>query len=331
MNEWLPEDTINWLLETENPSVRYFTLTGLLGESPDSGVARKARAAIMEFGKAPEILSHQNPEGYWGDPKRFYTDKYTGTVWQLIILAELGADGRDPRIARACEFILENSQEQEYGGFSTYKSERTGGGLPTYVVPCLTGNLTWSLIRLGYLNDERVKRAIAWIRKYQRFDDGEEPGLKGHPYEKYIMCWGKHTCHLGAVKALKALAEIPPELRSPETIRTISEGVEYFLIHHIYKKSHDLKSVSKPGWLRLGFPLMYQSDILEILEILLKLDVRDPRMQDAIDILYGKKDSLSRWKMENSFNGKFVADIEKKGQPSKWITLKAARVLKNYS
>lgn len=330
MTDLLTENTLNWLLEKENPSVRYLTLTGLLGESPDSQEALKARETIMAVGKVPEILAHQDPAGYWSDPKKFYNDKYKGTVWQLIILAEHCADGRDPRIARACEFIFENSQEHEYGGFSTYKSEKTGGGLPCYVVPCLTGNLTWSLIRLGYLNDARLQRAVDWISKYQRFDDGEEPGLKGHPYEKYSMCWGKHTCHLGAVKALKALAEIPPDLRSPETQRTINQGIEYFLIHHIYKKSHNLSSVSKPGWLKLGFPLMYQSDILEILDILLQLGVRDPRMQDAIDMLDSKMDSLSRWKLENTFNGKFVTDIEKKGQPSKWITLKAARVLKNY-
>jgi len=73
------------------------------------------------------------------------------------------------------------------------------------------------------------------------------------------MCWGRHTCHLGAVKALKALAAIPPDRRSPEVERTIAEGAEFVLRHHVHKRSHDLAKVSKPGWLRFGFPLMYRS------------------------------------------------------------------------
>jgi hypothetical protein len=50
-------------------------------------------------------------------------------------------------------------------------------------------------------------------------------------------------------------------------------------------------------------------------------------MQDAIDILISKQDDQGRWKMENSYNGKFQVNIEKKGKPSKWLTLDALRVL----
>jgi hypothetical protein len=319
---------IEWLLELENPSVRYFTLTDILELPADSGEAVQSRLDIMKSGVVPEILSKQEESGYWGDPKKFYTAKYQGTVWQLMILAELGADGKDPRIARACEFILDNSQELLSGGFSAHKSEKLGGGLASYVIPCLTGNMVWALIRLGWLDDERVQRGIAWINKFQRFDDGAEEAPKGMPYDRYEMCWGKHSCHLGVVKAIKAVAEIPVDSRSPETVYTINQGIEYLLAHHVYKKSHNLDEISKPGWLRLGFPLMYQSDILEILGILTRLNVHDERMQDAIDILISKQDEEGKWKLENSFNGKFQVNIEKKGKPSKWITLNALRVLK---
>ena len=331
MSSWksfLNSDPTGWLLEPDNPSVRYFTLTAILEEPASSAEVKKARTGIMKTGVVPEILSHQHPEGYWGDPKRFYTDKYKGTVWQLMILAELGADGNDPQIARACEFVLEHSQETLSGGFSAYRSEKAGGGLASYVIPCLTGNMVWSLIRLGHLIDERVQKGINWINTYQRFDDGDNSGPKGWPYDRYQMCWGKHTCHLGAVKTLKALAEIPAGMRSAATVMTINQGVEYFLLHHIYRKSHDLDSVSKPGWLRLGFPLMYQSDILEILVILGRLNCRDQRMRDAIDIVLSKQDPEGKWKMENSYNGKVITNIEKKGKPSKWITMNALRVLK---
>jgi len=327
MNSTQSGSPVEWLLEPDNPSVRYFTLTDLLGKSPLSEEVIRARSAIMESGVVPEILSHLGSNSYWGDSKRFYTDKYRGTVWQLMMLAELGADGKHPGIAAACEFILKNSQEAESGGFSTYKSEKTGGGLPGYVIPCLTGNLVWSLIRLGYSDHPQVRKGISWINTYQRFDDGMDEIPKGWPYDRYQMCWGRHSCHMGAAKALKALAEIPAGMQSAADCQTIDAGVEYFLAHHIYKKSHDLESVAKPGWMRLGFPLMYQSDILEILDILTRLNIRDQRMEDALDILMSKRGDSGRWNMENSFNGKFLVDIEKKGKQSKWITLKALRIL----
>lgn len=326
----LNSDPTDWLLEMENPSVRYFTLTEILDEPVTSETVTLSRQEIMLTGAVPEILCKQNPDGSWGDPRRFYTDKYKGTVWQLMTLAELGADGNHPQIAKACEFILNHSQEPESGGFSAYVSERTGGGLPGYVIPCLTGNMVWSLIRLGWLNEERVQKGISWINTYQRFDDGIDAAPKGWPYDKYEMCWGKHSCHLGAVKALKALAEIPGHERSAETKATLQRGTEYFLLHHIYKKSHDYTAISKPGWLKPGFPLMYQTDILEILLILTRLGCKDPRMQDAVGILLTKQDNQGMWKMENSYNGKFITNIEKKGKASRWITLNALRVLKRF-
>ncbi len=111
----------------------------------------------------------------------------------------------------------------------------------------------------------------------------------------------------------------------------IGELAEYFLKHHLYKKSHSLDEVSRPGWLRLGFPLMYQTDILELLGLMTDLGISDPRLADAIAILAGKRGADGKWKMENSNNGKMHLDIEKKGAPSKWITLKALNVLKAYN
>ncbi len=217
--------TVAWLLDGDDPSVRYFTLTGLLGQAAGGAEAEAARREIMTTGAVPDILAAQGEDGHFGERDRFYTAKYTGTVWQLIILAELGADGADERVRRACEAILRDAQDGESGGFSVSRSKKAGGGLHSWVIPCLTGNLVFSLIRLGYLDEPRVRRAVDWITTYQRFDDADGDAPTGWPYEPGEMCWGRHTCHMGAVKALKALAEIPPERRSPEVRRTLADGV----------------------------------------------------------------------------------------------------------
>jgi hypothetical protein len=326
----LADKVTEWLLEIDNPSVRYLTLTSLLDKPDDDKKVTEAKKAIMAYGVVPEILALQNEDGSWGLPEMFYRNKYAGTVWTLMVLAEMGADKDDPRIKKTCEFILKHAQEPESGGFSCCESVKTGAGLPSGVVPCLTGNMVYTLIKLGWLSDERLTKAIDWIVKYQRTDDGVENAPSGAPYEKYAMCWGKHSCHMGVAKALKALAAIPPENRSEAVNNKIDEMAEYFLTHHIYKKSHNLSEISRPGWLKFGFPLMYQTDILELLEMFVFLGIKDERLIDAVEIIKSKQLPDGTWKLENSNNGKMIIRIENKGKPSKWITLKALNVLKEY-
>ena len=332
MKNWkslLKNDPTDWLLEPNNPSVRYFTLKDLLGKKEDHGDVVKAKANIMSSIPVLKILGKQEPGGYWGKPEDFYVrSKYKGTVWSFLLLAELGADGEDERIRKAAEFIFSWSQDRESGGFA-YQGTEKNGGRHSGVLPCLTGNMAFSYLRFGYKDDPRLKHAIRHLAAFQRFDDEREPP-KEWPYNKYVDCYGKHTCHMGAAKALKALAEVPPRNRTKAMKDTLTEGTEYFLLHHIYKRSHDLSKVSKPGWLRFGFPLMYQTDVLELLDILTGLGCRDERMQDAVDLVMENQDEKGRWLMRNSMNGRMATSIERKGKPSKWVTLRALKVLKRY-
>ena len=333
MNEWLTylrSDPTAWLLEEDNPSVRYIALTDICGRPENHPEVRATKNRIMQTGIVPKILAGQDPEGFWVNPESFYVrTKYRGTVWQLIILAELKADPQDPRLQKACDFILEWSQDRQSGGFS-YRGTKQNGGQQNGVIPCLTGNMVWSLIRLRRLEDPRVQDGIHWITTYQRYDDGIVKAPKGWPYEKFEQCWGHHTCHLGVVKALKACAEIPARSRDIEVQRFIQDGAEHLLKHHLYKRSHDLKKTAKPKWKRLGFPHMWDTDALEMADILLRLGYRDPRMQEAIDLIQSKQDEKGHWLLEETWNGRFQVNIEHKGKPSKWVTLLALRVLKAY-
>ncbi|MBN2849495.1 MAG: hypothetical protein JXK92_02480 [Erysipelotrichaceae bacterium] len=321
---------IDWLLEEENPSVRYFTQIELLGMDKHHPDVVESRRRIMSQGIVPTILAKQNPDGSWGDAACFYTDKYSGTSWTLLTLAQLGVDIEDPRIKKACEFMLNASQDPVDGGVSIETSQKTGRGLSRLVIPCLTGNMVYALIRLGYLHADRKRHAIRWILTHQRTDDGVKETPKGALDDRLSPCFGDHSCHMGVAKAMKALAAIPKQDRNEETSAKIGELAEYFLIHRLYKKSHDLDRVAKPGWLKFGFPLMYQTDVVELLEILIDLGIRDDRMNEALSLLESKQNEDGKWILENAYNGKIIVDIEEKGKPSKWITFKAMKVIKKY-
>lgn len=124
----LRADTVDWLLREDNPSVRYLVLRDLLGKGEQEDEVSEAKARIMEVGIVPKILAKQNPDGSWEAPEDFYSrTKYKGTVWNLIVLAELHADSEDARVRAASEFVLRWSQDRSSGGFSVRGSEKKGG------------------------------------------------------------------------------------------------------------------------------------------------------------------------------------------------------------
>ena len=317
------KDALDWLLEEDNPSVRFFALKDLMGKSEDDPDVQSTRREIMLRGAVPEILNKQREADYHERFSRFYTDKYTGLVWSLIALAELGA-AANGQILEQCEYLLQNAQDAR-GGFSQHAA-KAGGGLPSEVIPCLTGNLVFCFLRLGLGGDARVQRGVDWLVKYMRLNDGVEIEPQEAPYAHYDMCWGRHTCLMGVVKALNALAEIPPEARTPEITRAIERNAEFLLIHHVYRRSHNTDRASKPGWTKFGFPLMYQTDALEILDILTHLGVRDPRMDDAVALVRSKRQPDGRWLTENSYGDRMLYPFEEKNVPGKWVTLRAMRV-----
>jgi hypothetical protein len=107
-----------WLLESDpvNPGVRYFALTDLLGCAADDLEVITARQAIMTTGPVPVILRNQQLDGRWGDAiGPGYYPKYTGTIWSLIFLAQLGADGGDPRVRKGGDYVLTHTWSR-YGG-----------------------------------------------------------------------------------------------------------------------------------------------------------------------------------------------------------------------
>ena len=326
----MKEKDLAWLLQEDNPSLRHAVLTTLLHKTCNDGEVVQNKKQIMQTGIVPKILGLQNEDGSWGTADTFYTNKYQGTVWTLLILAELYADPQDNHVQRACSFILQHCYCPESGGFSTGQRKSSKTGNATLVIPCLTGNMVFALIRLGWFDDERVQKAIDWICRYQRTDDGDTPPPQGEMYDRYRDCWGSHSCHMGVAKSFKALIEIPEEKRNASVEAKIDEIGEYFLKHHLYKKSHNLEQVAKLGWTRFAFPLMYQTDVLELLSLFARLKIHDPRLSDAIELVEKKKTAQGVWKLENTYNDACLFPIEEKGKSSKWITLRALGCLQEY-
>ena len=84
-----------------------------------------------------------------------------------------------------------------------------------------------------------------------------------------------------------------------------------------------------PHWFRFGFPAGYVADVLEDLEVLCGLGhARDARIAGAIDLVLSKQDEAGRWRNERAYERKTWVPFERTRSPSKWVTLRACRVVK---
>jgi hypothetical protein len=321
------QDTIDWLLEEENPSIRYWTLQQLQDKPESNPEVMKAQDKVMDSPCIKAILDAQKKEGHWGNLEDMYLPKYRAPTHNLLILAELGAK-KTKGIEAAIEHLF--LFQRDSGHFLT-KMPKTAKGRASKMKDgcCLDGNILFYLIHFGYLGDSRTQRLIDFQIDYHSEDVGGW-NCRAFPIEKDKVF--PVNCYMGAVKMLKGLVQIPIEKRPSSLQKIFDREVEVILENEVYRylRNPDGTRKEKAGWKRFGFPLFYQSDVLEVLDVLTKLGVKDERMQDSIDLILSHRGDDGKWLLKNTYNGKMFCEIDEKNKVSKWITLRALRVLRRY-
>jgi hypothetical protein len=336
----LKADPTDWLLEPDDPGVRYLALRDIV-EAGEKEI-KAARTKAHREGPIAKILDNMNPEGYWVRPDQVYFPKFQGTVWSIMSLAQLGGSiEEDKRIGTACSYLLDHALAKG-GQFSPR-------GKPTNIGLCLQGNMLTSLLDLGF-KDSRLDVACEWTarrvtgeglpRKIN--DDGltaAQGGSAPFRYVKFITdpCFGCRTnkdlsCAWAGANVMMAFSRLPVERRSGLIKRAIEAGVEFFF-------SADPATAGFPGhksgvpdkrWWLFTFPA-FGTDILRIAEALTALGYGgDSRLANTLDLIRGKQDENGRWLLDYDFfhNHKMWVKYGSDGIPNKWVTLRALRVLK---
>lgn len=325
-------DPLPWLLDGETPAVRAAALVRLLGRPRDDPEVAAALGAAMRADPIRAMLAAQGPDGSWVKPGPGYAPKYTGTVWQLIFLDQLGADPADERVRRGCDYVLAHAQASS-GGFGASGAATDRPPPPSSVIHCLNGNLIRALLGFGYAGHERLEAAVDWAA---RAITGDPPGgyYRSGTSGAGFACAANdgHPCAWGAVKELLGLARIPPDRRSRPVVRAIEAGVAFLLDRDPAVADYPMPSgATKPSgsWFKLGFPSGYVTDVLQNLEVLAELgQARDPRLGPALAWLVAQQCGDGRWLNRYAYNGKTTVDIEPQGRPSKWVTLRACTVVR---
>ena len=326
-------DTLSWLLEENNPGVRYLALRDLVVLDESDPQLLTAQNAAHQHGPISTILDAMQAPGYWIQPGPGYNPKYFSTVWSIIMLGQLGASLKlDQRIHQACHYLLIHALT-EFGQFSS-------SGTPGGTVDCLQGNLCGALLDLG-LEDPRLETAYEWMARTITGEGIAPLGDKSTPIRYYSGNCGpnftcgannKLPCAWGAVKVMLALSKLPEDKRTPLIKRAINQGVDFLLSVDPLEAAYPSGYSAKPSgnWWKFGFPIFYVTDLLQNVEALVRLGYgADPRISRATHFINDKQDHNGLWGLEYDYSGKTWVDFGQKKQPNKWVTYRAAWVLKN--
>jgi len=328
----LKGDPLSWLLEPDSPGVRYLALRDLLDRGEDDPELCVARKEAHTQGPIATILAEMNEAGYWVQPGPGYNPKYRSTVWAVIMLAQLGASAaQDGRVALACDYLLDHTL--------TSGGQFTITGAPSGTVDCLQGNLCWALGELGF-DDPRLELAFEWMARSVT-GEGVAPAAERQAAVRYyagkcgpdFACGAnnKLPCAWGAVKLMQAFSRLPAEGRTPLIERAVRQGVDFLFSTDPAGAAYPTGYSDKPSgnWWKFGFPVFYVADLLQVIEVLVRLGYgRDPRLANALSIVREKQDAQGRWPLEYSYTGKTWVDFGAKKQPNKWVTLRALRALR---
>jgi hypothetical protein len=335
---------LTWLLHDDNPPVRLLALTRLLHREEADPEVQETRAHLMDYSVTQGILAHA--DAIWASgPRMFWS--YKGKHWNTVYLGHFMADGHDPRIAPGVQQLLH---------------ER--GWVRLDCFQCMTACMLAAFRRLGYGDHPVVIEETEALAQHLLDDGGIDctamnSSLLSRCYmalPKLLLCFAEVPAEERSPAVQGAIDWIVQELVDyqvyvyvpgnrkawqeqrvaarkdpdrPDGVRVadwVAGAQARFLAEHGLGGR-----VPKSSWTRFGFPLNYNSDILEAMFALATAGApMSEALEDPLQVIRDKQTADGVWRMEKSLNGHMWADVEVKGAPSKWITLFARVVLDHF-
>jgi hypothetical protein len=315
---------VEWLLEPGNPSVRYRALQDLTDRGPTDAAVTEAREAIQRSAPVTKLLRQQQPDGAWRGPRGDLWDEKS-SVFSLLILAELGATAT-ANTGKALDFLHEYYQLPT--GRLSYRQVNTPRARESQStwMWCMTAIALRAALLLGHADHPFVQRSIAFFEERHE----TEGGWLCSVYSRNPAKVRPPNCYMGIIKALSAFSLIPPGKRSKTLRAIIDQEVATCLENRVYwyRVNPRGQPAIKRAWLKFAFPRYWKSDALEATDVLTSLGVRDPRLQDAFELIRRKQQPDGRWRLDISETKRAWIQLEPEAAPSKWVTLRALRSLR---
>lgn len=296
---------LDWLLDSD-PAIRFQAMRDLTDAAPAALELERARVAREGLGAT--ILARQGADGAW---HRADTPDWLPTLYTLLLLRATGVDRRDPAIESALARLEQGFRwDEEFGKKPFFEGE---------VEPCINGG---TLALGGYFG--RPVESLARRLVSEQLDDGgwncEAPKSSRSSF---------HT----TICVLEGLLEYERAVGgAPEVAAARKRGEEYLLERGLFRR-RSTGEVALPAFLELAFPPRYRYDILRALDYLRDAGLEpDARVADAVALVESRRQANGRWLLDRAHEEALAFPFgEAVGEPSRWNTLRALRVLRWYA
>ena len=294
-------DTIDWLLDAD-PAISWQAMRDLTDASPTAIAAERARVPREGIGEA--ILACQGPDGSW---HRANAPLWLPTLYTLLFLRSTGVDRADPSVESAVARLEAGYRwDKEFGEKPFFEGE---------VEPCINGGTLALGAYFGHPAESLARRLVG-----EQLDDG---GWNCEAPKSVRSSFHTTICVLEGLLEYERAVGAAPEVASARR-----RGEEYLLERALFRR-RSTGEVANPAFLKFAFPPRYHYDVLRALDYLRDAGVQpDTRVGDACEVVEGRRQADGRWLLDGAYDEALALPFgESVGQPSRWNTLRALRVL----
>jgi hypothetical protein len=294
--------TIAWLLDSD-PAIRWQVLRDLADAEP--ALVALERSRVTSTGLGAELLGCQLANGSWhkeGAPE------WLPTLFSLLLLRSTGADPEAPVVKSAMARLRAGFRwHEELGGKTFFEGETE---------PCINGGALAVGAYFGHPSESLVARLLG-----EQLEDGgwncEAPKSQRSSFHSTICVL---EGLLGYERAVGGEAVVAAARR---------RGERYLLERRLFRR-RSTGEVVDASFLELAFPPRYQYDVLRALDYFRSSGAPfQPPMAEACATLRLQQTEDGRWPLQRSHEESLPLPFpERVGEPSRWNTLRALRVLR---
>jgi hypothetical protein len=308
---------IRWLLDSD-PSIRWQVMRDLIDAPADEVAAERARVASE--GAGARLLALQAPDGQWGGAA--WNRGWDSTMHVLSLLREMGLDPASDQARRAVGLVRDRVTWRGCGPPEADANPFFTGE----VEPCINGQVGV----VGAYFGQDVRGIVDRLLVEQLADGGWNcEAANGSTRSSFNTT----ICVLEALLEYEGAGGGGPAVTAARL-----RGQEYLLERRLFRRKSTGEVIERDRkggavWTRFAFPTWWHYDVLRGLDYLRRAGARpDERVAEAIDLVASKRRDDGRWPLDGQYPGKMPVETDEgEGRPSRWITLRASRVLDWYS
>ena len=307
-----------WLLDS-GPAIGWQVRRDLLGAPAAEVGAERARVATE--GQGARLLTLQAADGTWAGVA--WNRGWDSTMHCLMLLRELGLDPASAQARRAVGLVRDRVTWRDCGPPECSDNAFFDGETE----PCINAQVA----AVGAYFGADVSGLIGRLLGDQLPDGG----------------WNCEAPHRSARSSFNTTICVLEELLEFERAgRTAAadvgaariRGQEYLLERRLMRRRSTGELIERDrkggnSWARFAFPVWWHYDVLRGLDYLRSAGVApDERVGPAVGLVASRQDDQGRWLLDVRYPGRMPIGLDDgEGQPSRWNTLRALRVLRWYA